>query len=29
MKTIEAMPQEMPNMVNVLRSLCAQMLRSV
>ena len=28
MKTIEAMPQEMPNMVSILRSLCAQMFRS-
>ena len=28
MKTMAAMPQEMPNIVSVLRSLCAQMFRS-
>ena len=29
MSTIEATPQEIPNIVRVLRSLCAQMLRTV
>src|SRR5882724_4471873 len=29
MNTIDAMPQEIPNMVSTLRSLCAQILRRV